>query len=839
MAMIIKLTSFVTVIFVLIQFKIQAQNYDFDDGNIPSDWIGQPGYFDISSSKQLHLNAPTGSTSATVSWPCIQAETKQWEFYVGYDFAASSTNYASFYLLSADTDLSAATNTSYYVKVGGATGSTDKIELIYQEGSTKYVVAESAEGLAGTSTVSCRIRVCMSANGLWELYADTSGRYNFDKITAGQHQVNKTFPYSGIRCVYSSTRRDKFYFDDIRIKKMFALQSYSFLTDTKLKIYFSDTLRAASIEATDTDFGVPFASRIKDDYLLIEFTQTLNAGNYNAVIKDVISIHGDTLLNVSVLIKKEVIYYAGQLRITEWMSDPSPSAGLPEIEWVEVLNTSADIIDMSVCSIADPSSIAQFPAYMLQPDSVVVVCSSGGCSQMGIQNCLEVQSLPSLNNSSDSIFLWAKDSILLDVVHYELALLPKDYRSAGGYSIIRKNLPLDCVFAQELDFSSAQTGGTPGFTNDLTIVSSFKTVARIISADLLVIDATIIGNVDYSNVSSPLPIYTVYTAYSLYASHFNIVFGKSLEEGSATYIHLDSIRTCRNKPLFVDENIQVIYPKAIQTGDVFVNEVLYNPYTGGVDFIELYNASPDYVQLKNTHYYNEIPDKPLQHSMITSNAIIEPYGYRVLTADSVILKEQYKNTISENCIQLDDFLSLPDTGGNLLFVSNGADTLDRVSYGDAFQNPLNRSDEGISLEKIVASKVDFSSGSWTSSAVKCTPGYINSQHYSDINPSESPFYCNPCHVTTNLNGANDYVLLHLNQKAGGCFATISIYRLSGEKIQDLCMNQLLGSSNTFQWNGQQYGTGPLQDGIYVAVAEWWSPGGESFTSKIAISTSQY
>ena len=839
MAMIVKLTSFVTVIFVFIQFEIHAQSYDFDDGYIPSNWIGQPGYFDISPEKQLHLNAPTGTTSATVAWPSIQAESMQWEFYVGYTFAASSTNYASFYLLSADVDLSAAANTSYYLKIGGATGSTDKIELIYQDGAAKYTVAESAAGFVGGSTVTCRIRICRNAAGVWDLYADASGGYDFSKINSGQHHTDKVFPYSGIRCVYSSTRRDKFYFDDISIKKAFVVQKYIFESDTKLKIYFSDTLKTISMDGADMDFGIPFTSRTKDDYIQIELAKPLHAGNYGVVIKDVVSINGDTLLNVSVLIKKEVTYYAGQLRITEWMSDPTPSAGLPEIEWVELLNTSEDIIDMSACSIADPSGKAQLPTYILKPDSVLVVCSSGGCNLIGIRNCLEVSSLPSLNNGADSLFLWAKDSMLLDYVHYDLAALLKDYRSNGGYSIVRKNLPADCIFDQELDFSSAQTGGTPGFTTNFPVISSFKNTVRIMSADRLVIDAAIIGTLNYSNVSSPLLIGTIQTVSSLYTSHFNIEFKQPIEEGGATYIHLDSICTCRNRMLLTDENIEVIYPKDIQAGDVFINEILYNPYSGGVDFIELYNTTESYIQLAKTQYYNEVAGKPAQHIAIGEPTIIKPFGYLVLTADTTVLKEQYVNTVSENCLQLSGFFALPDTGGELLFVSNTTDTLDRISYGDAFQNPLNRSDEGISLEKIVASEPDFSSGNWTSSAVKSTPGYVNSQHYSDINPSESPFYCNPCHVTTNLNGVNDYVLLHLNQKTSGCFATIGIYRLSGEKIQDLCMNQLLGSSNTFQWNGQQYGAGLLQDGIYIAVAEWWSPDGKSFTSKIAISTSQY
>ncbi|HSY62019.1 MAG TPA: lamin tail domain-containing protein, partial [Cytophaga sp.] len=323
-----------------------------------------------------------------------------------------------------------------------------------------------------------------------------------------------------------------------------------------------------------------------------------------------------------------------------------------------------------------------------------------------------------------------------------------------------------------------------------------------------------------------------------YGTSYTCYLNQVLEEGNAYNFRIDSIRTCRNQLKRIDAEIEIIYPKQIKKNEVFINEILYNPNSGGVDFIELYNSTSKYIELQSSHFYNQ-SNTALQHVMLSDNKTIQPFGFTILTSDTAILKRQYNNTVTTNAFQIARFLSLPDTGGKLIWLSQDGDTLDQVSYGDSYQNPLHRNTEGYSLEKISSIEPIFHAANWTTSAVSATPGYINSQHTQAYSIQQKPFYCNPCHVTTDLNGVNDYVIVHMNETAQGCFGSIGIYRLSGEKVIDLIVNQPLGNTNAFQWNGQKQGGGLLEDGIYIAVAEWWSSDGKTYVSKIAISTSQY
>jgi len=831
-------TLLVTGIFVLFSLQLSGQMYDFKDAIIPVVWEGDRSDFQVSNVNQLQLNAPLGKTSSSLSWPCIQAENYSWEFYFKYEFAASTTNYATIYLLSTNADFNSANNISYYLKIGGATGSTDKIELIYQQGLTKQVVLESRTGIVGASQVACRIHVLKSALGEWELKIDITGGFNYIKEASAHHWQTNAFKYSGIRCLYSSTRRDKFYFDDIKMYEPFAIQGYTFDNDSTLKIHFNQVLATGLHSSNTIDFNTPYSIIYGSDYMLFNFTERIRPGTYIGTITNIFSSNGDSLSITSIQIIKELIHYIGQIRISEWMSNPSPTYGLPEVEWIELVNMSEQPINLNKISIADPSTKVKLSAYSLSPDSAVIVCSLNACKYFFNQKCIEVNSMPSLNNSSDSIFIFANDTLLIDYIYYNASTLPSDFRSDGGYSMIREEYPGECLFSNKINFTQNHMGGTPGIISSLRINNAITIHAAVLSAKEVNIQLN--GQIFFykTSINVPIGIAQIVTNANTHGTSYTYHLQGDLEAGNVYDFRVDSIRTCRNQIKSIDKEIEIIYPKQIEKNEVFINEVLYNPSSGGVDFIELYNYSSKYIQLQNSHFYNKM-NTTVQHSFLLGTMTIAPFGFITLTSDTSILKQQYSNTVSANAFQLMHFLSLADTGGELIWLNQNADTIDQVSYGDNYQNPLHRNTEGYSLEKITSAEPSFYAANWTTSAVQATPGYLNSQHNQADSSRHKPFYCSPCHVTTNLNGINDYVLLFMSEATQGCFGSISIYTLAGEKVIDLIVNQPLGNFNTFQWNGQEQGGALLEEGIYVAIGEWWSSDGKTYVSKIAISTSQY
>src|SRR6266511_2195199 len=86
--------------------------------------------------------------------------------------------------------------------------------------------------------------------------------------------------------------------------------------------------------------------------------------------------------------------------IVEIMADPSPQVGLPNNEWIELKNTTTSAIDLQGWRIGDASGQSgAFPNFTLEPDSVVLVCTSSALGVMAAFGAaISVTSFPSLDN---------------------------------------------------------------------------------------------------------------------------------------------------------------------------------------------------------------------------------------------------------------------------------------------------------------------------------------------------------------------------------------------------------------------------------------------------------
>ncbi|MBC7452059.1 MAG: lamin tail domain-containing protein [Cytophagales bacterium] len=832
------ITLFLTASLLCLSRHTMAQTYDFSDRKIPDNWYGQKEHFEISSPGMLHLNAPSGATSSFLSWGIPSYTNYLWECYIKYDFAASSTNYALFYLLSQQQDPGSTINKAYYLKVGGEAGNTDKVELYYRDGTAVTKILESSTGLAGADPLSLRIRLSKSAGGIWTLYADASGGHNFIKNSSGTHVSKEPFFYSAIRCNYSSTRKDKFFIGDIQITQPFAFGNNTFEDGQTLRIAFNKKILDTDIPIASPDLTIPFTTAVTDSILVLHFSTSVPAGMYTIHFNRLYSTDLDTLSDNTLTVEKKALYYTGQIRITELMADPVPSYGLPETEFIELMNTSVAPLNLASYTIQDPTITCKLLPYILQPDSCLILCPKDGCSLYKKNNCMELPCFPGLNNDADSIRLFADDTLLTDAFYYALKTLPSDYRKNGGYSIVRSFMPEECIIDYSTRFSNTSSGGTPGMKEAIPPYTTVTFETQFISDNSFMLTSNITGVLQDTACTLPSAILSINLINKGIQPKWMIQMADSIKSGTALHGMIHSVKTCTGRLKQIEKDIVLIHPAMPLKGDVLINEILYNPYSGGVDFIELYNTTSAYIQLCSSHLYHRDAAGKLQHTLLADPLIIKPFSHLALTSDTSILFSDYPNSDRMNCVHLNLFPSLPDEGGTLMFAS-AKDTMDVIPYGDVLQNSLSRNTEGTSLEKINTNTSAFSSSNWTSSASGATPGYVNSQVYSSNADAAKPLRCDPCHVTTNLNGQNDFVLLQLTTHENQSFGSLSIYSLTGEKVSELCTNQLLANENTFQWNGQRAGKMLLPAGIYIAVAEWWLPDGRKYECKTPVSTSEY
>lgn len=175
-------------------------------------WTGQDSKF-VVDMQQLRLQAPAVAGSAYLSTPSGSINNAEWLFTVKLDFNPSSSNLAEVYLVSDLSDLSGPLN-GYFVLIGD---SQDEISLYKQTGSSKTKIIDGMDGLLNLTTVEVEIRVTRDALGNWQLFADVAMAGTFMSQGTTFDNAHRSSAFFGVLCTYTSTRSDKFFYDDFNI----------------------------------------------------------------------------------------------------------------------------------------------------------------------------------------------------------------------------------------------------------------------------------------------------------------------------------------------------------------------------------------------------------------------------------------------------------------------------------------------------------------------------------------------------------------------------------------------------------------------------------------------
>ena len=183
----------------------------FSDGDFINNpiWLGDIGNFEVDTGFKLHLNDSITNTSylSTSSQAIVNGS---WEFEIKLEFDPSTSNYAKVYLTSDEQDLNGDLN-GYFVKIGGESGAVDDVSLYTQNGSSTTKIIDGIDGWASSSP-DMKIKVLRDNFGNWELFVDTAGIYSLQGTVLNNGIT--TSNYFGIYCKYTSTRGDKFWFDN-------------------------------------------------------------------------------------------------------------------------------------------------------------------------------------------------------------------------------------------------------------------------------------------------------------------------------------------------------------------------------------------------------------------------------------------------------------------------------------------------------------------------------------------------------------------------------------------------------------------------------------------------
>ncbi len=271
--------------------------------------------------------------------------------------------------------------------------------------------------------------------------------------------------------------------------------------------------------------------------------------------------------------------------------------------------------------------------------------------------------------------------------------------------------------------------------------------------------------------------------------------------------------------------IQVAEPPSL--GDLIINEILFDPYPTGEDYVELYNNSNKLLDLSGLMIRNA--DKS-EEEMVLDGLRIAPKSYLALTEDKDALLELYTVIESEAIIE-QDLPSFNNDDGNVSLVMAGPDEeilLDAFDYQDDYHFILIDDTEGVSLERIDQNSATNTPENWNSAASSAgfgTPGYQNSS-FQSISDSEGFFNIEETTFSPNDDGDRDVLLISYSLDSPSYIANAQIYDAHGRKIKTLLNNELLSTSGTVKWDGTNDEDTLAKIGIYVIWFQVFNTNGD-------------
>jgi len=812
------LRYYLTLLFLVVNCLASAQfSDDFDDGDFTTNptWSGQDANFIVNASNELQLNAPAVSDTSYLSIPATEINNATWDILVRMDFNPSSSNLCRVYLVSDNADLKGSLN-GYFVQIGNT---TDEISLYRQDGLVTTEILDGADDAVDLSVALARIRVTRDAAGNWQLLRDTLGGQNFFDEGAVLDATHTTTTHFGVFCKYTSTRSTLFFFDEVGNpyvdSSIPTLLSVTPTSATTLDVQFSETMEIVTAEtatnySVDNGIGNPTTAILDSgDPSLVHLTFAtpfVNGTDYMLTVNNVEDLGGNPIASPST---GNFTYFIADtpvnndVIITEFMADPSPVVGLPEVEYIEIYNRSSKYFDLNGWTISDASSSATLPAYVLAPDEYVLITNTGDAAQFFVSNFVEV-SMPSLNNSADAIVLKDDLGTLIDSIYFTDAWYQDADKEDGGWAIERKHLNAPCNDLSNWSAAVNLVGGTPAeqnsnYTDQDDISLPFISGFNIVSEN----EVELYFNELIDTALTPAVVYSpsVSTSTQQFLNENTLVIYPNTLQASVLYqIEISSVQDCWGN-LMNPQIIQLGIPDSAIAGDLILNEVMFNPLTNGSDYVELYNHSQKIIDLSELYFANWDDSISNIKSISTNQYLVLPGDYVLITEDTNDIKNDFSIYGLGTFVET-DLPTYPNDSGSVYLLNSANVVLDFFHYDEEYHFDLLDSEDGKSLERISFDQPTNDPSNWHTAAETVewgTPGYENSQLLT-TNVSGT-VTVDPKMFSPDSDGFQDVVSISLNLTSVDNVIDIEIFDNRGRLIRLLEDNFFAGNQSTFFWDG--------------------------------------
>lgn len=522
--------------------------------------------------------------------------------------------------------------------------------------------------------------------------------------------------------------------------------------------------------------------------------------------------------------------------INEIFPDPSPAIGLPEKEFIELYNRSEKAINLENFLISVGSDEILLPFHLLLPDSHVIIYGNGEGSYSAYGDTIVFSFTIGLTNESGKVELVNPQGDIIHAISYDVSWYKDSGKQNGGWTLELINPDNPCEFRSNWRASVNGNGGTPGSPNSVLEQNTESTFLDLIkafpySSNQLVLqfnkaidEATASDITNYSveglSIVDALAVPPLYDLVLL-------TFGDEIADGTVYEIMVkNELTDCAGNEPGMFNSAKFANPQAIDIQDIVINEVLFNPETGGVRFLEIYNRSEktfdisELVIASRNLETNEI-EKP---EPVDVRCLLFPGQYIVLTPSPGDIYNRYFTENPYALVQT-DLPSYDDKEGTvLIYIPEilGITTIDEFEYSNSYHNALLDDENGVSLERIDPEGETNDPNNWHSAAKSvgfATPTYLNSQFVRTQNSGSDIFTIDNNTLSPDGDGFEDFLLVNYQIDKPGYLVNIRIFDARGRLVKTLVNNELLASQGSFKWDGETDDNRKSRIGIYIVWIE--------------------
>jgi len=615
------------------------------------------------------------------------------------------------------------------------------------------------------------------------------------------------------------------------------------ISDNQLRVIFNEPLTEQTIleksnYQVNNGIGNPFSVVASSDFRQADL---LFSGYFPQEVNLTLSVENvkDYCGNVSSVVATNFIFYLSQpydVVINEIMANPDPAIGLPEVEYIELYNTTDYAIQLKDWTLTVGSTQKYFSNDTIVPGGYLILCDEDEEAQLSSFGSTSTFSSLSLTDGEQTLVLRNKENNIISQVSYTENWYQDEFKADGGWSLEQIDPFNPCGEEANWMASVDESGGTPGKQNsvmDSNPDGNAPILLRIAiiddqniklffneSIDSLSAMQTNIYNVD-NGIGNPISVDLNEPSYKSLTLKFPTVFDNN------TLYNLEvsrGIADCSGNEMNTSNTAKFSIPVLPASNDLVINEILFNPLPDGVDFVEIHNRSEKTIDLKEiliASYDDEETDFGSIERITLEGYLIFPGEYLVITENPEKVQQDYITTNPNGFITIQDLPNYNDDEGRVMLLDAQQNIIDNVGYNEDMHFALLATNEGVSLERINYNRQSDDKTNWHSASELvgfATPADENSQ-FTETTDLKDKIIIDPEVFSPDNDGFEDFANISFTLDEPGYVANIKIYDSRGRLIRYLANNRLLGIDGVITWDGLDDKNQKAAVGIYVVFIE--------------------